>query len=317
MSNHPKVFISHASEDKERFVVKFAERLRYDGIEAWLDKWEILLGDSLVQKIFDEGLEQSDIIAIVISKYSITKKWVKEELDLAVYRKIEGKCRIIPIIIDDCIVPESIKHTLHVKIQNLNNYDAEYNEIRSTIFGETKKPPLGELPQYLTAVQMHIDKFTHTDNYIAGIICEKALEDDYPFFVTPTQILPIVSGNGITEDEFYDTIEIMDGRGYIEAEQCYGGEIPAIKISTLLLEKYCRQCIDDYDNKVVSVISAIVNENKLENSEIAAESGIKQSIVSHILIYLDNIGKIKTTTAHEGVVLVHPNNMAELKRLLR
>lgn len=39
---HPKVFISHASEDKVRFVLGFAEKLRAAGIDAWLDRWEML-----------------------------------------------------------------------------------------------------------------------------------------------------------------------------------------------------------------------------------------------------------------------------------
>jgi hypothetical protein len=52
----PKLFISHASEDKARFVLPFAEGLRADGIDAWVDRWEIRPGDSLVQKIFDEGI---------------------------------------------------------------------------------------------------------------------------------------------------------------------------------------------------------------------------------------------------------------------
>lgn len=33
----PKVFISHANEDKDRFVVEFARRLRENGIDAWLE----------------------------------------------------------------------------------------------------------------------------------------------------------------------------------------------------------------------------------------------------------------------------------------
>lgn len=40
---NPKVFVSHASEDKEHFVVEFATKLRARGIDAWLDKWEILV----------------------------------------------------------------------------------------------------------------------------------------------------------------------------------------------------------------------------------------------------------------------------------
>jgi hypothetical protein len=50
--NKIKVFISHASEDKERFVIKFSEYLLEKGIDVWLDRWEMLPGDSLVGKIF-------------------------------------------------------------------------------------------------------------------------------------------------------------------------------------------------------------------------------------------------------------------------
>jgi hypothetical protein len=39
----PKVFLSHASEDKARFVLSFAEKLHNNGIDVWLDKWEMLL----------------------------------------------------------------------------------------------------------------------------------------------------------------------------------------------------------------------------------------------------------------------------------
>lgn len=53
-----KVFVSHASEDKERFVNEFATKLRVNGIDAWLDKWEMLPGDSLVDKIFEEGFKE-------------------------------------------------------------------------------------------------------------------------------------------------------------------------------------------------------------------------------------------------------------------
>ena len=48
----------HASEDKERFVLEFASKLRQNGVDAWVDKWEMKLGDSLVHKIFEEGTKQ-------------------------------------------------------------------------------------------------------------------------------------------------------------------------------------------------------------------------------------------------------------------
>lgn len=63
----PKVFVSHASEDKERFVVEFARRLRENGVDAWLDQWEMKPGDSLVDKIFEEGLKEARAVIVVLS----------------------------------------------------------------------------------------------------------------------------------------------------------------------------------------------------------------------------------------------------------
>ena len=56
----PRVFISHGSEDKDRFVLGFATQLLARGIDAWVDKWEIALGDCLVQRIFSIGIAGAD-----------------------------------------------------------------------------------------------------------------------------------------------------------------------------------------------------------------------------------------------------------------
>ncbi len=80
----PKVFISHASEDKQRFVVNFAKQLRDNGVDAWLDQWEMKPGDSLVDKIFEEGLKEASAVIIVLSTNSVRKPWVLEELNTSV-----------------------------------------------------------------------------------------------------------------------------------------------------------------------------------------------------------------------------------------
>ena len=45
-----KLFISHASEDKADFVEPLVEALQAAGFEVWYDKYELTLGDSLLQK---------------------------------------------------------------------------------------------------------------------------------------------------------------------------------------------------------------------------------------------------------------------------
>ncbi len=110
-TKHPKVFLSHASEDKDRFVLKFAKKLYSKGIVAWVDKWEMNIGDSLIDKIFEEGINNADAIIVVLSKNSANKPWVREELNASMVKKIEDKRKLIPILIDDCKVPECLRST--------------------------------------------------------------------------------------------------------------------------------------------------------------------------------------------------------------
>ncbi|WP_395156869.1 toll/interleukin-1 receptor domain-containing protein [Ilumatobacter sp.] len=69
----PQVFISHASEDKGRFVEEFATQLRYKGVDAWFDRWEMQAGDSLVERIFECGIAAAKAFVIVLSHASVSK----------------------------------------------------------------------------------------------------------------------------------------------------------------------------------------------------------------------------------------------------
>jgi len=144
MSGYPNVFISHASEDKQRFVLGFAARLRRAGIDAWVDQWEISPGDSLVHRIFEEGIAQADVFVIVLSDTSIEKAWVQEELNAAVVRRIEGKLRtIIAVLIDDVEVPVALQSLVWVRISNLGQYDSEFQQVVAAIGGGRDRPSLG------------------------------------------------------------------------------------------------------------------------------------------------------------------------------
>lgn len=139
----PTVFISHASEDKERFVLQFARKLREHGVNAWVDVWEMLPGDSLVDKIFDEGIKNAQAMIVVLSNQSIEKRWVREELNLGFINRLSGRCKIIPVVIDDCDIPEALRSTIWQKIPDLDSYETEFSRILDAIYGRTRRPPLG------------------------------------------------------------------------------------------------------------------------------------------------------------------------------
>ncbi|MEO7521306.1 MAG: toll/interleukin-1 receptor domain-containing protein [Gemmatimonas sp.] len=57
----PRVVISHASEDRARFVEPLAHKLRADRVDAWVSFWEMGRGDRLPDKVFEVGLGEADV----------------------------------------------------------------------------------------------------------------------------------------------------------------------------------------------------------------------------------------------------------------
>ena len=176
----PKVFISHAGEDRERFAKPFAARLRANGVDAWASFWEINPGDSIVDKIFNEGLKNCEVIVIVLSNNSIGKPWVREELNAGMVRRIEKRSKLIPIRLDGCEVPECLKHTCWQEIPDLRNFDKEFERILNAVFGMYDKPPIGERPAYVRPDVLKIGDLTRIDSVIFEVACRTALEQDNP-----------------------------------------------------------------------------------------------------------------------------------------
>jgi hypothetical protein len=176
MDMSPKVFVSHASEDKDRFVLEFAKQLRANGVEAWLDKWEMLPGDSLVTKIFEEGIKDAQAVIVVLSKNSVEKPWVKHELDAACVKRINTGSKLIPVVIDDCEVPEVLKATLWENIRDTSSYQPNLDRIIASIFGASDKPPLGKPPAYVGAFGASVAGHNNVDSLVCKLACEFALE---------------------------------------------------------------------------------------------------------------------------------------------
>jgi hypothetical protein len=90
------VFISHASEDKELVAQPLVDILTGSGLNVWLDKNELKLGDSLRTKI-DQGLAESRFGVVILSQAFFAKDWPQRELNgLAALESPQRKV-ILPI----------------------------------------------------------------------------------------------------------------------------------------------------------------------------------------------------------------------------
>lgn len=113
MFNHEKneinVFLSHSSKDKN-FVKSLAVDLKNYGVSVWLDEWEINVGESIPTKV-NEGLENCDYLALILSKNSVESKWVENEWQAKYWEELEsGKISLLPILIENCTIPKLLRH---------------------------------------------------------------------------------------------------------------------------------------------------------------------------------------------------------------
>ena len=217
----PKVFVSHASEDKDRFVVEFVRRLRENGVDAWLDQWEMKPGDSLVDKIFEEGLKEARAVIVVLSKVSLQKPWVREELNTSVVNRIGRGTRLIPVVIDDCEVPESLRSTLWLKVDDLADYDQSLQRILSAIFDVDDKPNIGQPPARFSGPAPLISGLTRVDDLALRVIARVQIDEDAGL-VDWDRLRAETALKDVPQQELLDSLDILEQHYYIKIGRVLG-----------------------------------------------------------------------------------------------
>jgi hypothetical protein len=90
-----KLFISHASEDKDDFVRPLAEALSVD-FDVWYDEYQLVMGCSLLEEI-SKGLANCDFGVVILSKHFFAKNWPQQELNGLFALEERDKKIILPV----------------------------------------------------------------------------------------------------------------------------------------------------------------------------------------------------------------------------
>lgn len=312
---NPKVFISHASEDKERFVLDFSKKLRENGVDAWLDKWEMLPGDSLVDKIFEEGIKEADFFIIVLSKHSVNKPWVREELNASFVKRIGKNSKIIPIVLDNCTVPECLQSTIWENIHNHESYEENFTRILNSIFGVLDKPTLGQAPSYTTIKINELQGLHKIDTIVFTLACQNVLSK-VDKSVNVSDIYNDLKAQEISDEDIFESLEVLDSKGYIKATKVMGDSIPFFTISTFGFEQFAHANIDNYKEKINDICIKLINHSLKNNTDVADMTKYPMALVNHVFDLLENKNLINMVKVMSGVYII-TNISPELKRMFR
>jgi hypothetical protein len=122
----PSIFISYAFTDGD-IAERIARGLEIYGLKAWYSGGALEPGDSIVTHI-ENALARSDTLLVLLSSRSVMSRWVRHEMNTGLMAQLNGRdVRVVPVIIDDCEIPEILSSVAHVDFRA--NFEAGLVEL--------------------------------------------------------------------------------------------------------------------------------------------------------------------------------------------
>lgn len=207
-------FISYSHADSE-FVDALALALTKDGVDVFFDKWDIQPGDSLVDRIFNSGLSDARLFIVVVSKDSVGSKWVREELDHATVKRIESKCRVVPIRLGNVAMPAVLETLLYIK--GNEGVESVARQIANLYHGIHERPEVAPPPPRAVAAKAAtaIPGLSKLAAMVGGWLLtehSKFEDDDNNWFDGPE----IAAALALQPVEVNDAIAELQGQHYVE-----------------------------------------------------------------------------------------------------
>lgn len=293
MNDRPKAFLSYSHADKE-FAVELADRLRQSGVDLWLDKYEIRPGDSLIDKIFSEGLAKTKFFLILLSVASTQSKWVQEELNAAMIKRIEGVTRIIPLLREHCEIPLQLQPLKWVDLSS--SYESGLKDLVRVIHDVADKPPVGTPPSYVTALKHSVGGLSKEASTV-GLLLLSTDEDETGFETRFWSRDLHSSIPTLSTQEFNDAIDELESNGLVKAHKVFGnapyyfgGVTPTY---ALYLHFKDEGLAYDPIADIKAVAAAIVAKDSLRGPDLQQLIQISPGRLNRAVAYLEDYGYIR------------------------
>jgi hypothetical protein len=124
------IFVSYSRVDAD-FVNVLATWLVKNNANVWIDKWELNVGDSLIDRI-QNAIENAGALLVVLSKASVESEWCKKELNAGLIRELEEKrVVVLPVLKEDCNIPVFLRDKLYADFRT--DFEEGFRDILAAI----------------------------------------------------------------------------------------------------------------------------------------------------------------------------------------
>lgn len=130
-----KVFLCHSHSDSKAVHILWL-RLKKSGVDAWLDIENLQPGQNWQNEIRRAILESDVVIVCLSHEFNNQQGYRHEELKLALEKANflpDDKIFIIPVRLEKCDMPESLRHLHRVDLFKAGGYKKLVRALRKTI----------------------------------------------------------------------------------------------------------------------------------------------------------------------------------------
>lgn len=292
MIGRPRAFLSYSHADRD-IATQVAQRLQAGGIEVWFDRWEILPGDSLIRKIFEEGLAGADAFIILLSESSVQSRWVQEELNAALIRRIEGVTRVIPVRIDDAQIPLPLRTLQWVDMNQ--GFDAALQHLQMAIFEVRERFPIGQPPEFVVAQMASVGGLSRIATAL-GLFFASTGKYDIGSEET-FRAADLSERLELSPQETDDAVDELESLGLAETLNYLGthpfthGEVWP---TYALFLHFQGQALDyDPEEDIKAVASAIAAQERTSGEKLRELTGLPPLRINRAVAYLEDYGIVR------------------------
>lgn len=246
MSESKTVFISYSwdSEIHKTWARQLAERLIANGVQTFLDQWDVTFGESLTQ-FMDEKLPASDFVLCICTP-AYAQKAVARQGGVGYEAQIISariaaqipRSKIVPIVRSgsfapsdkDCALPSHLQGTLAVDMRDDEAFDLAFENLLRHVYGQPaiKRPLIGPVPSFdavaSDAQPLRLASFEIEHWHLASGVVRNEL---YPeTFHIPEEALRRTVKPG-------DVVKLMFEYAFPDGAEEYGGERMWVEVTSL------------------------------------------------------------------------------------
>lgn len=288
----PRVFLSHSHADKP-VAEELDHALRRLGVDPWLDKWEIEPGDSLIQKIFSEGLAHCAVFLVLLSPESVASKWVREELDVALVRRLEGATRVVPVVVKACEIPMPLRALFWLDMAS-SGVEETARRVADVAHGRSAKPAVRQLPPPSRRVEGLSE---HASSIAVGLA--PALAEPDPRWIDGPAL---ANAFNLPPEQVNDAVDELASLGLVKLHKAldtHPFDFMAIEATYALGHHLRGTGVLDYDpaQDILQVAAAVVALKHVNGEMLEQRLKIVPGRINQAVAYLDDYGHARVLRA--------------------